>query len=171
LLRRAPRLARDAAVVDLGCWPGGWLEVLAQRIGPEGRIVGVDLQPTEALAAPQVTVLTLDMCAPESLEQIRVALGRSADAVLCDASPKLTGVKDVDLGAIEEIYAAALAIAESLLAPRGFLIVKGFPGQESDLFRKELRRRFGSVQENRPEGKRVTSKEFYWVCSERKNDS
>jgi 23S rRNA (uridine2552-2'-O)-methyltransferase len=156
-------------VVDLGCWPGGWLEVLARQIGPEGRIVGVDLQPTEALAAPQVTVLTLDMCAPESLEVIRAALGRPADAVLCDASPKLTGVKDVDLGAIEEIYGAALALAQALLSPRGFLIVKGFPGQESDLFRKELRRRFGSVQEIRPEGKRVTSKEFYWVCSERKN--
>jgi len=164
-LRRAPRLARDAAVVDLGCWPGGWLEVLAKQIGPEGRIVGVDVQPTEALAARQVVVLTLDMCAPESLEPIRAALGRPADAVLCDASPKLTGVKDVDLAAIEEIYAAALGIAESLLAPRGFLIVKGFPGQESDLFRKQLKRRFGDVHEIRPEGKRTTSKEFYWVCS------
>lgn len=139
--------------------------MLAQRIGPEGRIVGVDLQPTEALAAPNVEVLVLDLCAAESLEKIRAALGRAADAVLCDASPKLTGVRDVDLGAIEEIYHAALWIAESLLEPRGFFIVKGFPGQESDLFRKELRRRFGAVTEVRPEGKRTTSKEFYWVCS------
>ncbi len=167
-MRRAPKLARDAAVVDLGCWPGGWLEVLAQRIGPEGRIVGVDIQPTEALPAPQVTVLELDLCAPESLDAIRAALGRPADAVLCDASPKLTGVKDVDLGAISEIYDAALAISESILAPWGFFVAKGFPGQESDLFRKELRRRFGSVHEIRPEGKRVTSKEFYWVCERRR---
>jgi 23S rRNA (uridine2552-2'-O)-methyltransferase len=142
--------------------------VLAQRIGPEGRIVGVDLQETPALAAPQVTVLTLDFCEPESLEKLRAALGRPADAVLCDASPKLTGVKDVDLAGIEEIYTAALALAESLLAPRGFLIVKGFPGQESDLFRKELKRKFGSVSEVRPEGKRTTSKEFYWVASARR---
>jgi 23S rRNA (uridine2552-2'-O)-methyltransferase len=155
-------------VLDLGCWPGGWLEVLAQQIGPEGRIVGVDLQETPPLAAPQVTVLTLDFCAPESLEKIRAALGRPADALLCDASPKLTGVRDVDLAAIEEIYTAALAIAESLLAPRGFMIVKGFPGQESDLFRKQLRRRFADVHEIRPEGKRTTSKEFYWVAGTRR---
>lgn len=155
-------------MLDLGCWPGGWLEVLAREIGPEGRIVGVDLQETPPLAAPQVTVLTLDFTAPESLEKLRAALGRPADAVLCDASPKLTGVRDVDLGAIEEIYLAALAIGESLLAPRGFLIVKGFPGQESDSFRKELRKRFASVTEVRPEGKRTTSKEFYWVASQRK---
>lgn len=155
-------------MLDLGCWPGGWLEVLAQQIGPEGRIVGVDLQETPPLAAPQVTVLTLDFCAPESLEKIRAALGRPADALLCDASPKLTGVRDVDLAAIEEIYTAALAIAESLLAPRGFMIVKGFPGQESDLFRKQLRRRFADVHEIRPEGKRTTSKEFYWVAGTRR---
>ncbi|MFI5314306.1 MAG: SAM-dependent methyltransferase [Myxococcota bacterium] len=168
LLRRAPSLARNAAVLDLGCWPGGWLEVLAQRIGPEGRIVGVDLQPTDPVAAAQVRILTLDMCAPESLEPIRAALGRPADAVLCDASPKLTGVRDVDLAAIDEIYAAALSIARALLRPRGFLIVKGFPGQESDLFRKELKRHFADVHEIRPEGKRTTSKEFYWVACQRR---
>jgi 23S rRNA (uridine2552-2'-O)-methyltransferase len=155
-------------VLDLGCWPGGWLEVLAQRIGPEGRIVGCDLQETPALAAPQVAVQTLDFCEPESQEKLRLALGRPADAILCDASPKLTGVRDVDLAAIEEIYHAALALAESLLGPRGFMIVKGFPGQESDLFRKELKRRFAQVNEIRPEGKRSTSKEFYWVCHGRR---
>lgn len=167
-MRRAPPLARNAAVLDLGCWPGGWLEVLAQRIGPEGRIVGVDLQPTEPLAAPQVAVLALDFCEPAALAAIRAALARPADAVLCDAAPKLTGVRDVDLAAIEEIYTAALGLAEALLAPRGFLVVKGFPGQESDRFRKELKRKFGSVSEVRPEGKRATSKEFYWVATQRK---
>jgi 23S rRNA (uridine2552-2'-O)-methyltransferase len=171
LLRRAPPLARNAAVLDLCCWPGGWLEVLAQRIGPEGRIVGVDLVETPALAAPQVSVLTADFTAPEALGALRAALGRPADAVLCDAAPKLTGVRDVDLAAIEEIYEAALALAESLLAPRGFLVVKGFPGQESDRFRKELRRKFATVSEVRPEGKRSTSKEFYWVCHGRRAPS
>ena len=31
------------AVVDLGAAPGGFLQVLAQTVGPRGRIVGVDL--------------------------------------------------------------------------------------------------------------------------------
>ena len=154
-------------MLDLGSWPGGWLEVLAQRLGPDARIVGVDLEPTDAIA-PNVAILVLDMCAPEALPAIEAALGgRKADAVLCDASPKLTGIRDADLAALEEIYQAALALAEALLTPRGFLIVKGFPGQESDLFRKELRRRFASVHEVRPEAKRATSKEFYWVAHRR----
>ena len=166
-MRRAPPLPKNAAVLDLGCWPGGWLEVLAARLGPQARIVGVDLEPTDPIA-PNVAILALDMCAPEALPAIEAALGRPADAVLCDASPKLTGIRDADLAALEEIYQAALGLAEALLTPRGFLIVKGFPGQESDLFRKELKRRFASVHEVRPEGKRTTSKEFYWVASQAK---
>jgi 23S rRNA (uridine2552-2'-O)-methyltransferase len=155
-------------VVDLGCWPGSWLEILAAQVGPEGKVVGVDLQPTDAVAA-NVAILTGDFTEPAVHEAIRDALGRPADAVLSDASPKLTGVRDVDLASIEELYHAALALAESLLGPKGFLVVKGFPGQESDLFRKELRRKFATVHEVRPEAKRATSREFYFVASERRS--
>ena len=140
------------------------MQILSERVGPEGRVLGVDLEPTPGVA-PNVTVLALDMTEPESLERVATALGRPADAVLCDAAPKLTGIRDVDLAAIEEIYTAALQIARRVMSPAGFLVVKGFPGQESDLFRKELRRVFAKVDEVRPEGKRSTSKEFYWVAS------
>ena len=37
-------------VLDLGCWPGGWLQVAAQRVGPSGRVVGIDFAATEPLA-------------------------------------------------------------------------------------------------------------------------
>lgn len=154
-------------MVDLGCWPGSWLVILAERVGPEGRVVGVDLEPTDAVAA-NVTVLALDMTEPATHDAIAAALGRPADAVLCDAAPKLTGIRDVDLAAIEELYDAALALAQRLLRAGGFLIVKGFPGRESDAFRKQLRQAFAKVDEIRPEGKRASSKEFYWIASGRR---
>ena len=163
-MRRAPKLARGAAVVDLGCWPGSWLVTLAERVGPEGRVVGVDRVETDAVG-PNVVVLARDFCEPAVQDEIAAALGRPADAVLCDAAPKLTGIRDVDQGAIEELWVAALALARRVLKPGGFMIVKGFPGQEGDLFRKELRRAFADVHEVRPEGKRATSKEFYWVAA------
>lgn len=150
--------------MDLGCWPGSWLVTLAERVGPEGRVVGIDLAPTDAVGA-NVTVLVGDFCEPAVQDEIAAALGGPADAVLCDAAPKLTGIRDVDQGAIEELWVAALALARRILGPGGFMIVKGFPGQEGDLFRKELRRAFADVHEVRPEGKRTTSKEFYWVAA------
>ena len=158
-----PPLPRGAAVVDLGCAPGAWLQVLARQVGPEARLVGVDLEPVAELDGP-VTVLQLDMTDPESAEQIAEALGRPADAILSDAAPKLTGIADVDRAAGEELCLAALRISERVLAPGGSLVVKGFPSPESDRFRSELRKRFERTSELRPEGKRSTSKEFSWLA-------
>src|SRR5947199_10120297 len=39
-------LAPGRRAVDLGCAPGGWTQVAATRLGAQGRIVGIDLNPT-----------------------------------------------------------------------------------------------------------------------------
>ena len=36
-------LRRGDVVVDLGAWPGGWLQVALEAVGSHGRVVGVDL--------------------------------------------------------------------------------------------------------------------------------
>ena len=36
-------------VVDLGAAPGGWCQVAAERVGPNGRVVGIDLQVVEPI--------------------------------------------------------------------------------------------------------------------------
>lgn len=127
-------------------------------------MVGVDLEPTDPLPEP-VRILELDFTEPDAAARIAELLdGRSVDLLACDASPKLSGVRDVDRAALEELWEAALRIADELLAPRGGLLVKGFPGAPADAFRKQLRGRFGRVSEVRPEAKRGTSKEFYWVA-------
>ena len=159
-----PALPPSASVVDLGSAPGAWLQVLVERLDPSAHIVGVDLERVSALG-PSVRLLQLDMTDPAAPARIREALGGQADAVLCDAAPKLSGIPDVDRSAADELEQAALRIADELLAPRGSLVVKGFPGPEADRFREQLRTRFERVRELRPEGKRVTSKEFYWLAS------
>ncbi len=163
LLRRLPELPPGSAVVELGCWPGGWLQVLAEQVGPEGRVVGVDRRELEPLEDP-VVLLELDFTAPEAPELVAEALGRPADALFCDAAPQLSGVREVDRAAIEELHEGALRVAETVLRPGGWLVIKGFPGPESDRFRSRLRARFARVTEARPEAKRSTSKEFYWLA-------
>jgi len=151
-------------VVELGCWPGSWLQILAQRVGPEGVVVGIDVAPVEPLAPPVVTLVG-DFCEAVVRDSIAAALGGPADLVLCDAAPKLSGIADVDRGAMEELHESALALCDRVLADAGSLIMKAFPGAEADAIRTRLRQRFARVSEVRPEGKRSTSKEFYWVAS------
>lgn len=162
LLPRLPQVRSGAAVVDLGCWPGGWLQVLAEVVGPGGSVVGVDTERVERLGSG-VRLLELDFTSPEAPEAIAAALARPADAVLSDAAPKLSGVRELDRARGEELHRAALAIAVRVLRPGGALVIKGFPGPESDRFRAELEERFGAVAVARPEGVRRGSREFYWV--------
>jgi 23S rRNA (uridine2552-2'-O)-methyltransferase len=163
LLREAPAVRRGSTVLELGCWPGGWLQVLAKRVGPEGLVVGCDTKPTEPLDPP-VTVLRLDFTEFGAIETLAEAVGGRVHALFSDAAPTMSGIKDVDRGAAEEIHASTLAIAQAVLEPGAFLIAKGFPGPPADAFRKELRAAFAQVSEKRPEGKRAASKEFYWVA-------
>jgi 23S rRNA (uridine2552-2'-O)-methyltransferase len=151
-------------VVELGCWPGGWLQILSKSVGPQGVVIGVDRRAVDPL--PGVHLLEADFTEPATLEAIRELLqGRPADAVVSDAAPTLTGIRDVDRACAEELYEAALAAITALLRPGGFAIVKGFPGPGADLFRKQLRAAFQRVTEARPEGRRQTSQEFYWLAS------
>jgi 23S rRNA (uridine2552-2'-O)-methyltransferase len=149
-------------VVDLGSWPGGWLQVLAERVRPSGRVIGVDTRAVEPLD-DLVEVLQLDFTESDAPERIAGALARPADALVSDAAPQLSGVREVDRAALEELHEAALLVADRVLRPGGGLVLKAFPGPEGDRMRKHLRSRFGAVSEVRPEGRRATSREFYWV--------
>ncbi|MFQ5514384.1 MAG: SAM-dependent methyltransferase [Myxococcota bacterium] len=152
------------AVVDLGCAPGGWLQVLAERVGGRGLVLGVETRPVEPLGGC-VRLLELDFTSPAAPQRIAEELGREATAVFCDAAPRLSGIRDVDRAALEEIHAAALAVCERVLRPGGRLVLKGFPGPASEGVRQELRRRFERVTEVRPQATRRGSREFYWVAT------
>src|SRR6478672_8229035 len=55
-------LAPGRRIVDLGCAPGGWTQIAAQRVGPGGQVVGIDLNPTDPV--PGATVLQGDFREP-----------------------------------------------------------------------------------------------------------
>lgn len=126
-------------------------------------MVGVDVARVDPVGAPVLT-LELDFTGEDAIEPIRRALARPADAVLSDAAPKLTGVREVDRAALREIHDAVLRVSEAVLAPGGSLLLKALPGPESDEFRAILQKRFAWVDRVRPEGTRRTSHEFYWVA-------
>jgi ubiquinone/menaquinone biosynthesis C-methylase UbiE len=41
-------------VIDVGCGPGGILELLAERVGPRGRVVGLEVDPVHVAMAREL---------------------------------------------------------------------------------------------------------------------
>jgi 23S rRNA (uridine2552-2'-O)-methyltransferase len=157
LLRKGDR------VVDLGAWPGGWLQVVVERIGPGGRVVGVDLQPIEALPARNVELVVGDVRDTAVVKEIGARLGGLADVMLSDVAPKLTGIRDADEAHCAEIVDAVLDVLPRLLKPDGRALVKLFMDTGHRETVSRFRRLFRDVTTTRPDASRRGSSELYLV--------
>ena len=151
-------------VVDLGCFPGGWLQVAARHAS---KVVGIDLKDCEPLSnLENVVVLKGDIYEEDIHDEITEITG-GLDLVLSDMSPKISGIKFRDAAQSANLVEAAFEFAEKNLSKGGNIVTKIFPGHESD----ELFRRYNSCYKKL---KRVTlkssrnsSNEFYFVGLEK----
>ncbi len=153
-------------VFDLGCWPGGWLEVAARLVGPSGRVVGVDLAAVEApITAAEVVSLVGDLEDPEIAAKLCAALGAErADVVLSDAAPKLTGVRERDRANEERLLEAVEALLPRLLAKGGAFVVKILEGPEAQVIDKRIRQAFEQAKTVKLDATRKGSSERYLVA-------
>jgi 23S rRNA (uridine2552-2'-O)-methyltransferase len=152
-------------VVDLGCWPGGWLQVASSAVGPAGVVVGVDLDTVADLGLANVTTLVGDVCSRETIDAVRAQLGGPADVVLSDLAPKLTGIRDVDRVRQLGLCETALDFCSKVLSPRGAFLMKVFSDSEREAS-VPLRARFLAVSAYRPDTTRKGSSEIYCFCTE-----
>lgn len=157
-------LRRGDVVVDLGAAPGGWLQVAREAVGKEGFVFGIDLQRIEKLPHENIKTLVADITNPSMPELIRQNLPRSADVVLSDVSPKISGVWSVDHARSVGLARAAVAIAEHVLTREGKLLIKVFQGELFDEFVGEVRGKFESVKVSKPPASRKGSAEAYIIA-------
>jgi len=158
-------LRRGDRVVDLGCWPGGWLQVASPLVGPKGRVGGVDLAATEPLEeCGNVFAIQGDLTEPTVLKALLEELGGPAQVVLSDAAPKLTGIRATDR-AREEVLLEAIEVAfPQLLRPGGTLLVKLLECPEAQSFLQRTRKRFETAKTVKPKATRKGSTERYLLA-------
>jgi 23S rRNA (uridine2552-2'-O)-methyltransferase len=159
-------LSRGQKIFDLGCWPGGWLEVAAGLAGPKGRVVGVDrAEITPPIEARQVVSLVGDLEDPDIVDRLRAALGADrADVVLSDAAPKLTGVRETDRANEERLLEAIEGLLPSLLVRGGSLLIKILEGPEAQIVDKRIRAVFDKAKTVKLQSTRKGSTERYLVA-------
>jgi 23S rRNA (uridine2552-2'-O)-methyltransferase len=163
-------LRPGARVVDLGCAPGGWLQVAVARVNalgdrankPQGRVLGVDLQEVEALAGAEVHVL--DFMADDADDQVREWLAGPADVVLSDMAASASGHRQTDHLRIVALCEAAAEFAFDVLEPGGAFVAKVLAGGAEAVLQTKLKLNFEKVANVKPPASRADSAEKYVVA-------
>jgi len=153
---------RGDTVVDLGCAPGSWSQVAAELVSPEGRVIGMDLQPVDPI--PGVTILQGDMLEPEAVAALEGALsGRQPNVILSDMSPHLSGSHLRDHLQSIALAEAAFDFACQHLCPGGNMVLKVFEGESLSEFLRRVRSVFRFCKPHVPRASRKESSEIYVV--------
>ena len=153
-------IARGSRVIDLGCAPGGWLQVAVER--GAGSVVGVDLLAIDPV--PPAHIVQADFTHPGCGEHLLGLLGGPPDLVMSDIAPNTMGHKQTDHLRIVGLVEAAADFAMESLRPGGAFIAKAFQGGETASVLKLLNSRFAEVRHVKPKASRADSSEVYLVA-------
>jgi 23S rRNA (uridine2552-2'-O)-methyltransferase len=153
-------LTRGAKVVDLGCAPGGWIQVAMER--GAGVVAGVDLLHVDPL--PPAHIIEGDFTDPAVGPELVRLLGGAPDVVLSDMAPNTVGHRETDHLRIMGLIEQAAVFAEQVLRPGGAFVTKSFQGGGSGEMIASLKPKYQSVRNVKPPASRSDSSEVYLVA-------
>jgi 23S rRNA (uridine2552-2'-O)-methyltransferase len=151
---------RGARVIDLGCAPGGWLQIALER--GAGTVAGIDLLPVDPI--PGASIIEADFTAPDSSERLMDLIGGAPDVILSDMAPNTTGHRQTDHLRIVGLIEAAATFATTVLKPGGVFVSKAFQGGETAVLLADLKRHFTEVRHVKPKASRLQSSELYLLA-------
>jgi 23S rRNA (uridine2552-2'-O)-methyltransferase len=163
-LQEKDKLIRTGmTVLDLGSAPGGWSQVAAARVGEGGIVIATDILPMASLEG--VTFIEGDFTEEAVFRHILTVLGgKTADLVMSDMAPNMSGVHAVDQPRAMYLAELALDMARQVLAPDGAFVAKLFHGEGFDEVYRAARTSFLKVLTRKPKASRPRSSEVYLVA-------
>eukprot|EP00986_Skeletonema_menzelii_P009196 scaffold4123_cov145-Skeletonema_menzelii.AAC.5 len=165
--------------VDLCAAPGGWSQVLVERMmmgdpsssssssatpsSSSPAIVAVDLWPMEPLTG--VHCLQGDITSLSTAKSIiQHFQGQRSELVVCDGAPDVIGLQEFDEYCQSQLLLAAINITTHVLATGGTFVAKIFRGRDVGLIYTQLKLLFESVICAKPTASRNASIESFVVC-------
>lgn len=147
-------------VVDLGCAPGGWLQVCLEKKVKE--IVGIDLLDVEPLEGAHI--IKGDINEASDVADMMSGLTGPADLVLSDMAANTTGHKQTDHLRTVSLVEMALSFTFEHLKTGGSFCSKVFQGGATKAVLDELKENFQSVKHIKPPASRSGSPEIFVVA-------
>ena len=155
-------LNRGNCVVDIGCAPGGWIQIALSEVGPKGKVIGIDIKKIEPLT--KAFFIQGNIQDEEIINSILKFSNSSVDVVLSDLSPNVSGNWDLDHARQIDLTRTALKLSNKILKKDGKVVLKVFQGDMLNELIDELKKEFKKVIRTKPNASRQTSSEIYLIC-------
>lgn len=152
-------------VIDLGAYPGGWLQYISERIGVDGHVYGIDIKDIKEFTnKPNISTLKGDIFDKETENRLSQILNeRRVDVIVSDLSPNITGIWELDTERIYDYNKKVLQFIDKFLKPGGITVIKSFEGKYSRRIINKVKERFRWVDIYKPKASRKRSAEFYII--------
>lgn len=151
-------------VLDLGYYPGSWIQYTARKIGTSGQILGVDLKGVNPKLGSLKNVELIGSPIEEIPPEVISNKG-PFDIVLSDMAPNTCGIKMVDQARSMNLTEMVFSTLRDVLSNGGSVVIKVFDCHECRDFFKEIKDDFDKITFFRPKSTRDTSKEVFVICS------
>lgn len=158
--RRVGLIKPGMRVLDLGASPGSWTLYAATRVGPKGKVLGLDIKPHVGALPMNAEIVVKDVFTVTAAD----FGGRGAfDLVISDMAPNTTGNRALDQYRSFELFMHALSIATRVLSAGGSFVGKIFQGTDFPEAQKAVQKAFETARVIRPEATRDVSYEVFLV--------
>ena len=148
-------------VLDLGCAPGSWLQVLSSFPNLKS-IVGVDRLEIDRIQGAEF--FRYDISDLSLIDILTEKFNCKFNLVLSDIAPNITGIADIDQANFTNVTENVLQISNKLLEKEGNLIIKQFNGPRLKEISNILEISFRKIEVFKPKSSKKNSSEIYIVC-------
>ena len=155
-------LNKGHCVVDIGCAPGGWLQIALSEVGHKGKVIGIDIKKIEPLT--EAFVIQGNIEDEDVINSILNISNSNVDVVLSDLSPNVSGNWDLDHARQIDLTRSALKLTDKILKKGGKVVLKVFQGDMLNELIVELKKEFKKVIITKPNASRQVSSEIYLIC-------
>lgn len=156
-------IKKGDTVVDLGAAPGGWSQVAIEKVEEEGIVVAVDLNRIKPLDGENFYRIRGDFTDENVQNKIKKIVGGHTKVLISDASPTLTGIKDIDHLRSIDLIESVISIGDNILEDKGNIVIKAFQGEEYKNLIDKLKKKFKVLKTTKPPSSRKKSSEMYIV--------
>ena len=150
-------------ILEIGSSPGGWSQIITSITGSTVFSVDIDkMDPLEnnVFIRGRVGDKALKVRIKDEMDRLGI---EAFDGILSDAMSKTSGNQDIDHSSSYLICQEVMALAEVLLKPDGFVLLKQFQGDLTVKFVNQWKKYFGFSKITKVAASREASKEIYII--------